>query len=215
MASSVTRRFHRWTVRGARLLLLLAMVSIATVQGCGSGSASQADGAIGADAASERADVAIPVVDCPALPCLGTAVGVIVPCKPDYTCTQQMVSTTITTRCFTNGVTIKETLIDGTTSNPGGQAIMAVKKDGAACYSLEMTYADAAHTAATIVYKDGSGTPMVTLAGDSSNTIAVTCPGGTAVPVSPGESCDSALSYLGGFIPASSCIGRTEGVCVF
>ena len=78
-----------------------------------------------------------------------------------------------------------------------------------------MTYADAAHTAATFVYKDGSGTPMVTLAADSSNTIAVTCPGGAAVPVSPGESCDSALSYLGGFIPASSCIGRTEGVCAF
>jgi hypothetical protein len=56
---------------------------------------------------------------------------------------------------------------------------------------------------------------MITLAGDSSNTIAVTCPGGAAVPVSPGESCDTALSYLGGFIPASSCIAETQGACVF
>jgi hypothetical protein len=215
IVSPVAWSFRRWTVRGALLLLLLAMVSIAATQGCGSGSASQADGAIGADAAVDRADVAVPVVDCPALPCLGTAVGVIVPCKPDYTCSYQMVAATVTTRCFTNGITIKETLINGTTSNPGGQAIMAVKQDGAACYSLEMTYADATHTAATFVYKDGNGAPMVTLAADSSKTIAVTCPGGESVPVSPGESCDSALSYLGGFIPASSCIAGTAGACVF
>jgi len=203
------------TVRGVGLLLLVAMVSIAPAQGCGSSSASPAGGPAGADAAVDRADVAIPVVDCPALPCLGTAVSVIVPCKPDYTCTYQMAGPAVTTRCFTNGITIKETLIGATTSNPGGQAIMAVKQDGAACYSLEMTYADAARTAASFVYKDGSGTPMVTLAADSSNTVAVTCPGRAAVPVSPGESCDTALSYLGGFIPASFCAAGTEGPCAF
>jgi len=214
MTGSVAWRFRRSTVRRARLLLLLATVSIATTQGCGSSSAFQADGAVVADAAVDRADLAVPVVDCPALPCLGTAVSVIAACKPDNTCTYQM-ATTSETRCFANGVTIKQTLINGTTNDPGGQVIMSVKQGGAACYSLEITYADAAHSAASFVYKDGSGAPMVTLAADNSNTVAVTCPGSAAVPVSVGEPCDDALSGLGGLIPFFSCVSRTEGACVF
>ena len=201
--------------RGA-LLRLLALLSIATSQGCGSGAASQGDGATGVDAAVDRADGAAPVFDCPELPCLGTAVSVIAPCKPDNTCTYQM-ATMSETRCFTNGVTIMQTTLGGTTSNPGGQVVMSVKKDGAVCYAVEITYADAARSAASSVYRDGSGTPLVTLAVDSgsNNTGTVTCPGGAAAPAPTTGSCADALNSLGGFIPFFSCLSRTEGACVF
>jgi len=218
MATLVACRCRRRTVRGAWPLLLLAAVSIATAEGCGSSSASQADGAVGVDATVDRADVAVPVFDCPELPCLGTAAGVIVPCKPDNTCTYQRTMTTgmsSETRCFTNGVTIKETAIGATTSNPGGEILLAFKKDGAACYSLEIDYADAARSELTFVYKDAAGTTMVTASGNTtSNDIAVTCPGAAAVLL-PSGSCENAFAALGGLLPWSSCFSSTEGPCVF
>ena len=55
-----------------------------------------------------KSGLAVPVFDCPELPCLGTAGSVIAACKPDNTCTYQM-SPTSATRCFTNGVTIQQT----------------------------------------------------------------------------------------------------------
>jgi hypothetical protein len=221
--------------RAAHLPFLLTALTMATTTGCGSSAASPADaavdalpgtgGAAGQDGAGGTAgsnggngwgaDAAVDgAASCMDLACLTAAASVIAPCKPDNACTYQLGATT---RCFTNGVTIKQTDVNVTTTNPGGQIIMTVEKGGALCYSLEITYADATHSAATLVYKDASGTPIVTEYADN-NTTTVTCPGAVAVPVSLGGSCDTALAALGALTPASSCAYATQvaqGGCVF
>jgi len=51
-------------------------------------------------------------------PCLATAVGVIVACKPDLHVHGSNGDDDDHRRCFTDGVTIKETLINGTAATP-------------------------------------------------------------------------------------------------
>ena len=204
---------------GGRSLFLVATLSIATAQGCGSSSASAVDGATGADAAVDGVDAAVPVFICPEVPCLATAASVTAGCKPDNTCTSQVTtSATMTTmnRCFTNGVTIQMLGTGATASNPGGQVIMSVKKGGALCYSLEIDYKDAARSTGNLVYKDASGTPMVTLfADDSANPLTATCPGGSAIAIPTSDACNAAFGGLGGALPFTSCFTLTEGTCAF
>jgi hypothetical protein len=204
---------------GGRRLFVIATLSIATAQGCGSSPASHADGATGADAPADRVDAAVPVFSCSELPCLAAAASVTARCKPSNinSCTNQTtVSGTTSTmnRCFTDGVTIQMVQSNATTSNPNGQAIMSVKNGGALCYSLEIDYTDATRSAGNLVYKDANGTPMVTLFADDT-TFTATCPGGTAVSIPSSGLCDEAFRGLGGILPFTSCFNVTEGVCAF
>lgn len=70
-------------------------------------------------------------------------------------------------RCFDNGVKVLQTYA----STPGGHAIMAVKRDGAACYSLEIFYPDAAANVGVLIYKDAAGADMVTFSGQTPDEI--------------------------------------------
>jgi hypothetical protein len=202
-----------------RSVFVMATVSIAIAQGCGSSSASPVDGATGADAVVHGVDAAVPVFSCPELPCLATAASVTAACKPDNSCTNEVtVSGTMTTmkRCFTNGVTIQELWSGATASNLGGQMIMSVKKDGALCYSLEIDYKDAGRSTGNVIYRDARGTPMVTVfADDSAAPLTATCPGGSAVAIPTSGTCAEAFAGLGGVLPFTSCLTVTQGTCAF
>jgi hypothetical protein len=129
------------------------------------------DGVIPADA-----DLGVDAIGCTSVPCLEYASSLVMFCAPSGTCAVQVTvsgDTTTTTKCFSNGVKIQLTAqnVDAGLTN----AIMAVKKDDAACYSYAvMTGADA--RLGSFVYKDGAGADLLTYTSDGINS-TYTCPG--------------------------------------
>jgi hypothetical protein len=87
--------------------------------------------------------------------------------------------------------------------------VMAVQKDGAACYSF--TTEEESASVGTAVYRDGAGVDLVSESA-SGPTLSVACPGEPAIV--PDPSCDAALSALGGLTPVTSptC---ASGTCTF
>jgi hypothetical protein len=150
---------------------------------------------------------------CTDLPCLGTTASLIATCKTSNTCTYQTTSKGIN-RCFDNGVKTSVTAIAASASSPGGQMVMAVKKDGVPCYTFNVSYADTSGTAGIFVYQDAVGAPLITESVDSSGS-TVTCPGEAAILTPKNTSCSTALAALGGLMPASSCLSGTAGTCQF
>ena len=73
---------------------------------------------------------------------------------------------------------------------------MAVKKDGAACYSFSTEEQSA--SVGSAVYRDGAGVELVSES-TSGPTLSVACPGEAAIV--PDHSCDAALYALGGLYP--------------
>jgi hypothetical protein len=176
------------------------------------GSRSGNGGAGGTDVASApQADSAVVLADCPELPCLVPAANLITPCKPSYTCTRQTTGLTIVS-CFDNGIKVSQSY--GTGSTPSGHMIMAVKKDGASCYSLEVSSADADANQDILTYKDGAGTELLTIFARGAD-VTVTCPGAAPVALPSTGPCATASAFLGGLMPASSCIDSTTGTCTF
>jgi hypothetical protein len=201
-----------------RSFLSLAVFWLGGVAACGSDATSSIDGAVEAmqsvDGVAEGGGLdGAGETDCADLPCVVTTANVIAGCKPSSTCTYQMMPTAVS-RCFDNGVKISVTYPAASASSPGGQMVMAVKKGGALCYTLDVSYTDTSRTAATFVYQDASGAAMITLFADNKSTTA-TCPGGSPVPVGTSGSCANAQATLGGLVPASSCIYATAGMCQF
>jgi hypothetical protein len=147
---------------------------------------------------------------CAALPCLAHANAVIAACAPSGACTEQLTltqGTSATTKCFANGVKISLT---GVTSASGGtNLLMAVKKDGADCYSF-MTEEQSA-SVGSAAYEDGAGVELVSES-TSGPTLSVACPGEPAIV--PDHSCDAALYALGGLYPVTSAT-CTSGTCTF
>jgi hypothetical protein len=191
----------------------------AAAQGTGGGAGSGAGGALsgaggadGADAASvARADSAVVLADCPELPCLVPAANLIAACKPSYTCTTEAAGLNIS-RCFDNGIKVRESLGSGNT--PSGHIVMAVKKDGVSCYSVDDSYADAAVTTGILTYKDAAGSELLTLSSQGFGDDA-TCPGLTPVALPTSGPCAVAAAALGGLMPAASCLDSTTGTCAF
>jgi hypothetical protein len=169
------------------------------------GSASQDAGVFRVDAG-----LAADAATCPALPCLAGATVLIEACAPSGTCTEQVIvsgQTAAQNKCFSNGVKISVTgmnLASGATTT-----VMTVRKDGAACYSLNGT-SDSA-TVGSVVYRDGAGADLITEM-VSGATTAVSCPGGAGTIQD--SSCDAALSALRGLYPFTTptC---TTGTCTF
>jgi hypothetical protein len=148
---------------------------------------------------------------CSALPCLANATGLIAYCAPSGTCTVQVtVSGGIATmtKCFSNGVTIQLTATNAAAG--GTNTVMAVRKDGAACYSFTaMGTADA--SVGSAVYQDGAGADLFTEMVDGANA-TYTCPG--RAPIGENTSCDAALFALQGLYPFSNAI-CPSGPCTF
>ena len=147
---------------------------------------------------------------CAALPCLAHANAVIAACAPSGACIGQLTLTGETsnaTKCFANGVTISMT---GVTSASGGtNLLMAVKKDGAACYSFSTEEQSA--SVGSAVYRDGAGVELFSES-TSGPTLSVACPGEAAIV--PDHSCDAALYALGGLTPVTGTT-CTSGTCTF
>jgi len=191
----------------------------AAAQGTGGGAGSGAGGALpgtggagGADAASvTRVDSAVILADCPEIPCLVPAANLIAACKPSYTCTTEAAGLSFT-RCFDNGIKVWESY--GTGNTPSGHIVMAVKKDGVSCYSVDDSYADAAVSTGILTYKDAAGSELLTLSSQGSGDDA-TCPGLTPVALPTSGPCAVASAALGGLMPAASCLNSTTGVCAF
>jgi hypothetical protein len=214
---------------------LLGLVVLASEAGCGSPSGSRQDGSVAASAGSGGAtglgaggalpgsggvggsdgairagvDGSAILADCAELPCLAPAANLIATCKPSYTCTSQYDSLS-QSYCFDNGVSVLRSY--GTGNTPSGHIIMSVKKDGAACYFLDVFYADAAANLAIAIYADAAGTEMISLYGAGASVTA-TCPGGSPVALPSSGQCATDANALAGLIPASSCISNTSGAC--
>jgi hypothetical protein len=191
----------------------------AAAQGTGGGAGSGAGGALpGADGAGDadaqsvtRADSAVVLADCPELPCLVPAANLIAACKPSYTCTTEAAGLS-STWCFDNGIKVWESY--GTGNTPSGHIVMAVKKDGVSCYSLDLSHADAAANTGILTYKDAAGSELLTFTSQGSN-INATCPGIAPAALPTSGPCAIASAALGGLMPASSCIDSTTGACAF
>jgi hypothetical protein len=178
---------------------------------CGShAGTNQPDAAVTPSDARVKLDLGADAPSCAALPCLAHANAVIAACAPSGACTGQLTltqATSTTTKCFANGVKISLT---GVTSASGGtNLLMAVKKDGAACYSFIAEEQGASIGSAD--YQDGTGVELVRES-TSGPTLSVACPGEPAIV--PDPSCDAALYALGGLTPVTSptC---TSGTCTF
>lgn len=216
---------------------LLGLLALAGETGCGSSSGSRQDGSVAASAGSGGAtgqgtggalagsggvggsdgairagvDSSAILAECAELPCLAPAANLIATCKPSYTCISEYDSLS-QSYCFDNGVSVLRSY--GTGNTPSGHIIMSVKKNGAACYSLDVSYADAAANSDILIYKDAAGTEMISLYGAGASVTA-TCPGGSPVVLPSSGQCATDANALGGLMPASSCINNTSGACQF
>jgi hypothetical protein len=115
--------------------------------------------------------------------------------------------------CFDNGVKVLQSWGDAS-GVPSGHEIVALKKDGAPCYSVDLSYVDASASLGTIVYRDGAGAVMMTLYGGGSSLTA-SCADGVPVAIGSSGPCRDGLAALGGLTPAASCLNRTSGTCQF
>jgi hypothetical protein len=181
-----------------------------TFTACGSAATTTHDAAmVPADAVADLT-LGADAPSCPMLPCLQHANAVIAACAPSNACIGQLDltgGTSTTTKCFDNGVTISLT---GVTNAAGGtNLLMAVKKDGAACYSFATEEQSA--QVGTAVYRDGAGVELVSES-TTGPTLSVACPGAPAIV--PDSSCDAALYALGGLYPVTNAT-CTTGTCTF
>jgi hypothetical protein len=88
---------------------------------------------------------------------------------------------------------------------------MAVKKDGAACYSFK-AMATADGQVGSAVYQDGAGTDLFTEMVDGANA-TYTCPGRTPIG-DDNISCDAPLFALQGLYPFTNAI-CPGAICTF
>jgi hypothetical protein len=234
-------RVHGWRVHHSRIrrcvLVCVSTLVLACATGCGSHSGSQADAAAtgghadggvsgtGAGGASTGAggtggadvgvvtpvDSSVVLADCPELPCLVPAASLTTSCKPSYTCTTQSEGLNIS-NCFDNGIKVLESWGSGNT--PSGHTVMSVKKDGMSCYSVDAFYIDAAAQIGALIYRDGAGAELLTIT-STAGVATVACPGSTAVALPSSGPCAVDSAYLGGLMPASSCVDRTTGTCTY
>ena len=178
---------------------------------CGGHAASnQQDAAVTASDASANLDLGADAPSCPALPCLAHANAVVAACAPSGACTEQLTiaqGTSTMTKCFANGVKIS--LTGMTLASGGRNMLMAIKKDGAACYSFVTDEQSA--SVGSIVYQDGAGVELVSESA-SGPTLTVACPGEPEIV--PDHSCDAALYALGGLYPFTNTT-CTSGTCTF
>jgi hypothetical protein len=177
--------------------------------GGGGGSGKQTnDAGVGPDGG--RADVSVDAPSCPALPCLADAINLIASCAPSGACTEQVNTTTgAMVKCFSNGVKIQ--LMETRFGTDGTNVVMAVKKDGAACYSFTAMQSNAMSDVSG-GYQDGAGTQLITETLSGATTTA-TCPGGS--PIVPDADCASALSDLQSVYPFTNATSCTQGTCTF
>ena len=158
--------------------------------------------------ASANLDLGADTPSCAALPCLARSNAIIAACAPSGACTEQTTvtqGTTTMTKCFANGVKISLTGVR--TPSGGTDMVMAVQKDGAACYSF--TTEEESASVGTAVYRDGAGVDLVSES-VSGPTLSVACPGEPAIV--PDHSCDAALYALGGLYPLTNATCAT-GTC--
>ena len=211
-------------------ILCLAVLGCAVSPACGGHSASNADavtttgtGGTAGSASSgsggsqtfdvrgsntPTGDVAL-AVDCSLLPCLTSAVSTVAACQPSHTCTYQGVANQSIVHCFDNGITIIRQ------NSAADTAMMGVKKAGSPCYALEYQNSAAQPNAGTLEYRDGNNALMVTIFANGQETRAQ-CPGSdTIVTVPPDSTCMSAISVLGGLMPASACVQGSLGDCQY
>lgn len=186
-----------------------ALALAPTLAACGGGSGQHTnDAGVGPD--GRGADVSVDAPSCPALPCLADAINLIASCAPSGACTEQVNTTTgAMVKCFSNGVKIQ--LMETRFGTDATNVVMAVKKDGAACYSFNAMQSNAMSDVSG-GYQDGAGTQLLTemLSGATTTT---TCPGGS--PVVPDADCESALSDLQGVYPFTTATSCTQGTCTF
>jgi hypothetical protein len=177
---------------------------------CGSqAGTNQQDAAVTPSDARANLDLGADAPSCAALPCLAHANAVIAACAPSGACTEQVTitqGTSVTNKCFANGVKIS---LSGMTSASGETILMAVKRDGAACYSF--TTEEQSASVGSVVYEDGAGIELVSESA-SGPTSSVACPGEPAIV--PDHSCDAALYALGGLYPYTNAT-CTSGTCTF
>jgi hypothetical protein len=197
--------------QGWSTTLALALTAALGGAACGSSHGTpSSDGAVGPGDADTHADAGADVATCAALPCLASLASLIASCAPSGTCTEQVTASATTAtqaKCFSSGVKISLTGTDSSTM--GTTAVMAVQKDGAACYSF--TYTTESPIAVPTVYKDGAGADLLTIT-MANNIPSYTCPGGS--PVVPDSSCDAALFALQGLYPFTNA-SCSSGTCAF
>jgi hypothetical protein len=170
----------------------------------------QQDAAVTSSDATANLDLGADAPSCAALPCLAHANAVIAACAPSGACIEQVTitqGTSITNKCFANGVKISMT--GATSASAGRNVLMAIKRDGAACYSF-ITEEQSA-SVGSAVYEDGAGVELVSES-VSGPTLSVACPGEPAIV--PDPSCDAALYALGGLYPFTNAT-CTSGTCTF
>jgi hypothetical protein len=157
------------------------------------------------------ADLGVDAVSCTALPCLADATSLVAYCAPSGACTVQVTvsgAVSTMTKCFSNGVKIQLTATNA--GSDGTNMVLAVKKDGAACYSWSSTSTSNGQ-AGSIIYQDGAGADLFTEMVDGATETYV-CPGKS--PVGPDTSCDAALFALQGAYPFTNAI-CPAGSCTF
>jgi hypothetical protein len=164
--------------------------------GLGTGGALPGSGGVGGSDGAIRAgvDSSAILAHCAELPCLTPAANLIATCNPSYTCTSEYDSLS-QSYCFDNGVSVLRSY--GTGNTPSGHIIISVKKNGAACYSLDVSYSDDAANLGILIYKDSAGTEMISLYGAGANVTA-TCPGGSPVALPSSGQCATDANALGG-----------------
>jgi len=193
-----------------RVSLVVASSLAFTACGSPGGTTTQDAAVTPGDASVADLTLAADAPSCPALPCLAHANAIIAACAPSGACTGQVTvtqGTTLMTKCFENGVKIS---VSGVRTPSGGvDMVLAIKKDGAACYSFSTDEQNA--QVGTAVYRDGAGTELVSESA-SGPTLSVACPGEPLIV--PDSSCDAALYALGGLYPLTNATCAT-GTCTF